>query len=228
MEARTSSQIHQLQPQIATLDTQIAKTTPTRRGNLISPRDALQGELELQKALLDAIQKMAAFVETNGEISGGLEGGINQLARSIPDVLGTSANPQKTAVAPTPVKPSIANSGGLISQAVTLYGYVSAAHEIDGILKETDAMRDAADRLRTPLRGAMRSTIQRSQQLASQPSVTDPQQLQAEKQEFQQLTERFKQLSGAMLPLSQEIIVLNDRKTNFEEWRSAMSRESRQ
>jgi small-conductance mechanosensitive channel len=228
METRTSSQIDQLQSQIETLNEQIPKTPSAARSNLISQRDALQGELELQKALLDAIQKMAAFVETNGEISGGLEGGINQLARSIPDVLGTSANPQKTAVAPTPVKPSIANSGGLISQAVTLYGYVSAAHEIDGILKETDAMRDAADRLRTPLRDAMRSTIQRSQQLASQPTATDPQQLQSEKQEFQQLTERFRQLSGAMLPLSQEIIVLNDSKTNFEEWRSAMSRESRQ
>jgi small-conductance mechanosensitive channel len=228
MEARTSSQIDQLQSQIETLNEQIPKTPSPARSNLISQRDALQGELELQKALLDAIQKMAAFVETNGEISGGLEGGINQLARSIPDVLGTSANPQKTAVTPTPAKPSIANSGGLISEAVTLYGYVSAAHEIGGILKETDAMREAADHLRTPLRDAMRSTIQRSQQLASQPSATDPQQLQAEKQEFQQLTERFKQLSGAMLPLSQEIIVLNDSKTNFEEWRSAMSRESRQ
>jgi small-conductance mechanosensitive channel len=228
MEARTSSQIDQLQSQIETLNEQIPKTPSAARSNLISQRDALQGELELQKALLDAIQKMAAFVETNGEISGGLEGGINQLARSIPDVLGTSANPQKTAVTPTPSKPSLANSGGLISEAVTLYGYVSAAHEIGGILKETDAMREAADHLRTPLRDAMRSTIQRSQQLASQPSATDPQQLQAEKQEFQQLTERFKQLSGAMLPLSQEIIVLNDSKTNFEEWRSAMSRESRQ
>ena len=228
MEARTSSQIDQLQSQIETLNAQIPKTPSSARGGLISQRDALQGELDLQRALLDAIQKMSAFVETNGEISGGLEGGINQLARSIPDVLGTSANPQKTAAAATPPKPSLTNPGGLISEAVTLYGYVSAAHEIDGILKETDAMRDAADRLRTPLRDAMRSTIQRSQQLASQPSVTDPQQLQAEKQEFQQLTERFKQLSGAMLPLSQEIIVLNDSKTNFEEWRSAMTRESRQ
>jgi hypothetical protein len=69
--------------------------------HLISQRDALQGQLELQKALLDAVQKMAAFVETNGEIAGGLDGGINQLARSIPEVLGSSASPQKTVVAPT-------------------------------------------------------------------------------------------------------------------------------
>jgi hypothetical protein len=100
MQAKTSSQIAQLQSQIENLDAQMTKTPAARRGNLTSQRDALQGQLELQKALLDAIQKMAAFVETNGEIAGGLEGSINQLARSIPEVLGSSTNPQKTAGAP--------------------------------------------------------------------------------------------------------------------------------
>jgi small-conductance mechanosensitive channel len=173
---------------------------------------------------------MASFVETNGEISGGLEGGINQLARSIPDVLGATATPQKTNTTPTPAaaKPSLANSGGLISEAMTLYSYVSTLHQIDGIIKETNYTRDVADRLRTPLRDALRTTIQRSQQLAAQPPATDPQPLQAEKQEFQELTERFKQLSGALLPLSQEIIVLNDSNTNSDEWRNSMASESKE
>ncbi len=67
MLAKTSSQIDQLQSQIENLNAQIAKTPAARRNQLVSRRDALQGELELQKALLDAVQKMAAFVETNGE-----------------------------------------------------------------------------------------------------------------------------------------------------------------
>ncbi len=188
----------------------------------------MQSELELQKALLDAIRKMSSFVETNGEISGGLAGGINQLARSIPDVLNANAAPQKTTTTPAPSKPSLANSGGLISEAMTLYNYVTAMHEIDGLIQQTDHTRDVADRLRTPLRDALRITIQRSQTLASQPAATDPQQLQSEKQEFRELTERFKQLSAALLPLSQEIIVLNDSKTNSSEWRNSISRESRQ
>ena len=125
-QAKTSSQIDQLQSQIESMDAQITKTPGARRGKLISQRDALQGQLELQKALLDAIQKMAGFVETNGEIAGGLEGSINQLARSIPEVLGSSTNPQKTVGAPMPAKPSLANSGGLISEALTLYDYMSA------------------------------------------------------------------------------------------------------
>jgi small-conductance mechanosensitive channel len=228
MQAKTSSQIEQLQSQIESLNQQIGKTRVARRSELISQRAALQSQLELQKALLDAIQKMAAFVETNGEISGGLEGSINQLARSIPDVLGTSPGPQQTVAAATPAKPSLANSGGLISEAMTLYGYVSAMHQIDGVIQETNHTSDVADHLRMPLRDALRATVQQSQKLAGEPPATDPQQLLAEQQEFQQLTERFKQLSGALLPLSQEIIVLNDCKTNFNEWRSSISRESRQ
>ena len=209
------------------MNAQIATTPAARRSNLISQRDALQGQLELQKALLDAVQKMAAFVETNGETAGGLQGRIDELARSIPEVLGSSASPEKTVATPTPAKPSLANSGGLISEAITLYDYMSAVHQIDRVIKQTDDTRDEADQLRTPLRIAMRATIQQSQTLANQPPATDPQQIQAERENFQELTERFKQLSGALLPLSQEIIVLNDSKTNFEEWRNSIARESK-
>jgi small-conductance mechanosensitive channel len=227
MQAKTSSQIEQLQSQIESLNQQIGKARAARRSELISQRASRQSQLELQKALLDAIQKMAAFVETNGEISAGLEGGINQLARSIPDVLGTSPGPQQAVAAAPPAKPSLANSGGLISEAMTLYGYISAMNQIDGVIKETNHASDVADHLRMPLRDALRATVQQSQKLAGEPPPTEPQQLLAEQQEFQELTERFKQLSGALLPLSQEIIVLNDSKTNFNEWRSSISRESR-
>ena len=231
MQAKTSAQIDQLQSQVATLNAQIDKAPASKRANLISQRDALQGELELQKALLDAIHSMASFVESNGEIAEGLEGRINQIARSIPEVLGTNANStaaaQKSVAAPAAAKPSLANSGGLISEAITLYDYMTAAHQIDELIKETDYTRGIADQLRTPLRNAMRATIQRSQQLASQPSGSDPQQLQTERQEFQELTERFKHLSAVLLPLSQEIIVLDDTKTNFDEWHSSIERESR-
>jgi small-conductance mechanosensitive channel len=228
MEAKTSSQIDQLQSQVEDLNSQIAKTPVARRGDRVLQRDSIQSQLELQKALLDAIRKMAAFVESNGEISGGLAGGINQLARSIPDVLGTGTSTEKQVITPTSSKPSLANSGGLISDAMSLYGYLAAVRQIDALIQETDSMRDVADHLRTPLRDGMRATIQRSQQLSSQPPGSDLDQLQAERKEFQALTERFKQLSTALLPLSQEIIVLTDSRTNFEEWRSSIAHESRQ
>jgi small-conductance mechanosensitive channel len=227
MKAKTSSQIDQLKSQIEDLNAQIAKASSAQRDTLISQRDALQSQLDLQKALLDTVQKMASFVENNGEISTGLAGGINQLARSIPEVLGANSQKPAATPAPAPSKPSLATSGGLISEAMTLYDCMTAMHQIDGIVKETDYTRDLADHLRTPLRDAMRATIQRSQQLASQTPSTDPQQLQVERRDSQELTERFKQLSDVLLPLSQEVIVLNDSKTNFSEWRNSIARESK-
>ncbi len=227
MQARTSAQINQLQSQLAAVNKQLPKARPAQRATLNSQRDSLQSQLDLQKTLLDAVQKMAAFVESNGEIATGLEGSINQLGRSIPEVLGSSITAEKPATTSAPSKSLLANSGGLISEAVTLYDYMAVVHQVDGLIKETNYTREVVEHLRAPMRDAMRVAIQQSQQLSSQPPSADPQQLQSERETFQEITARFKQLSGILMPLSQELIVLNDSKTNFEEWKSSISRESR-
>jgi len=225
LKSKTSSQIDQLQSQVEAMNAQLAKARGAKRESLLSQRDALQGEIGLQRALLDAIQKMESFVETNGEMRHGLEGDIDRLAQSIPEVLGRTT-PQTATPPKSPSKTGLADSGGLIGEAMTLYDYLSAMHQIDNVVKETNYTQDVVNRLRSPLRDALRATIARSEQMASQSGITDPQQLQTERQTFQELTDRFKQLSAALLPLSQEVIVLNDSKSNLEEWRASISRES--
>jgi len=225
MKSKTSAQIDQLQSQIDGINAQLPKARPSQREGLTAQRDALQNEIGMQKAVLDAIQKMSSFVSANEDIGHGLEGDINRLAQSIPEVLGRTT-PQTPAAKPAS-KPSLANSGGLIAEAMTLYDYMSAIHDIDAVAKETDYTRDVVNQLRTPLRDALRATIARSQELVSQSASGDPQQLQTERQTFQELTNRFKQLSATLLPLSQEVILLSDSKTNLEEWRSSIGRESK-
>jgi small-conductance mechanosensitive channel len=234
LKAKTSAQIDQLQSQVAALNEQLKRAPISKRTALISQRDALQGELDLQKSLLDAIQKMAAFMDSNGEATSGrgLEGDINRLAQTVPEVL-THPNTNKTAgtqekvnAAKSPLKPSVANSGGLIGDAMTLYDYMSAIRQIDTIIKETNYTREAADQVRAPLRSAMRATIQQSQKLASQNANIDTQQLQAQRQEVQEINGRFNQLSNTLLPLSQEIVIINNSRTNLEQWRDSIARES--
>lgn len=226
MKAKTSSQVDQFQSQLDALNKAIPRARSSKRESLTAQRDALEGAISLQKALLEAIGKMSSFLETSGEAGHGLEGDINRLAQSIPEVLGRT-NPQAPAAQKTPAKPNLANSGGLVGEAMTLYDYMSAVHQIDGVIKETGYTRDSVDHLRAPLREALRATISRSEQLAAQAGATDTQQLQAQRQTVQELTERFKLLSAALLPLSQEVVVLNDGKTNLEEWRSSIARESK-
>ena len=225
LKSKTSAQIDQLQSQVDTIAAQLNRTHGAKRDTLLSQRDALESEISLQKARLEAIQKMESFAETNGEMSHGLEGDISRLAQSIPEVLGRTT-PQTATPAKTPAKTSLADSGGLIGEAMTLYDYLSAMHQIDNLVKETNYTQGVVDHLRSPMRDAMRATIAHSEQMASQSGATDPQQLQTERQTFQELTDRFKQLSGALLPLSQEVIVLSDSKSNMQEWRESIARES--
>ena len=226
-KTKTSSQIDEMQSQLEAINAQLPKTRGAKHDTLVSQRDAMQSEIGLQKARLDAIQKMASFVETNGETGRGIEGDINRLGQSIPEVLGRTNPPPPAAAKPTPTKPGLANSGGLVGDAMTLYDYMSTVHEIDNIIKETEFTRNIVDQLRTPLRASLRATFAQSEQLASQANAADPQQLQGERQKFQQLTDRFKQLTAALLPLSQELIVLNESKTNLQEWRGSIADESK-
>ena len=227
LQARTTSQVEQLQSQLDKTNAEIAKASASRRVELISQRDAIQSQLDLQKALLDAVQKMASFVQTNGELGGGLQGSINELARSVPEVLGSSNSSEKPTTTATSPKPALANSGGLISEAMTLYDYMALVHQISQVTDQTNYISTLVDHLRTPLREALRAAIQQSQQIANQAPATNARELQTERRTLQELTNRFKELSNALLPLSQEMIVLNDSKANLEQWRGSINRESR-
>ena len=232
LKQKTASLIAQLQSQIEELSGKIPRTAASKRTPLISQRDALKSELELQKSLLDSIEKMSFFVESN-EAGHGLEGDINRLAQSVPEVLGhlnaeqTTGTQNKIEAAKSQAKPSLANSGGLIGGAMTLYDYMSTVRQIESAIKETNFTRDVADHLRAPIRAALRATIQQSQQLATQNASTDAQQLQAERERLQEINQRFKQLSSAVLPLSQEVIVLNNARTNLEQWQDSIARETK-
>src|SRR5581483_3683814 len=90
LKAKASGQIDQLQSQINAIDKELPRTRGSKRESLISQRDALQSEIGMQKAVLDAIGKMSSFIEANGEGDHGFQADINRLAQSIPEVLGHS------------------------------------------------------------------------------------------------------------------------------------------
>ena len=226
IKARTLARIGELQAQIDQVNTQVGKTPVARRADLTAHRDGLLSQLELQKALLNAVDAMAAFVENNNETTAGLAGGIQQLARTIPEVLGKAANPQGETVPSGSDKPAPV-SGGLISEALAVYDLMVAEHQLSGLIKATGHAVEVVEGLRAPFRDAMRSTIQQSQALGGQAPAQDAQLAGTERLAFQGLTERFKQLSGVLLPLSKELIVLNDSKVNAGEWRDAIARHSK-
>lgn len=248
--SRISGEIDDLQSRIDDVGKQIARAPRSKRAALISQQEKLRGELALDKTVQDAVQKMAAFAESNNEAGEGLEGSINQLARSVPEILAAKTQtqqPGKPGAASTAAanaaanKPTLANSSGLIGQSIALLDRVRAMHDIDQIIKETDRLRENADNLRKPMREALAGITKRGRDFANEPDVAntpatsgkggaskpDANSSSAEiRREYDELAAQFKQISVATLPLSQEILLIEQSRVNFIEWRRSIVRDS--
>jgi small-conductance mechanosensitive channel len=251
VETRLATQISDVQSQIDALNKQIDKASAATRQNLIASRDAAQGRLELYKSMQDAVQKMATFAESAEASNAGLQGTINTLARSVPEVLATSKSGAAAKPAPA-AQPQNTNPTGLIGQMAALYDEISDMHSIDGLISETSRLNDAAGTVRKPLRDNLVATIRagnatlgqnppsqgqpegqpgQTQTPAPKPaqgqSATSPESAAAIQKRYRDLTQKFRSYSDAMVPLAQESALLDQARSNFEEWRRSIARESR-
>jgi small-conductance mechanosensitive channel len=221
------SRIDQDQSKLDALNKQIETAPRSQRQNLTTQRDSLQAEISLDQATQDAVQKLATFVESSEESGvGGFAGSINDLARTVPEILG-DANAQKAAAKPAATQPTISKSSGLIGHCLTLYAELRTMHNIDEMANETARVRDNAAALRKPMRDTLASTIQRGRDLTSQAPPSDSTQAKAAPQELRSLTDQFKQLANVVIPLSQEMMVLDQSRANFLNWRNSIARESK-
>jgi|tagenome__1003787_1003787.scaffolds.fasta_scaffold20988988_3 small-conductance mechanosensitive channel len=219
--ARVSSQIDDAQQKLDEVNKALPSAGTAKRRDLVARRERLQEQLALNKAMLDAIQKLSAFMEGGADDSDDLDSAIDQLARSVPEVLG-SADDKKSLVKAAPQSaPAPGNSSGLIGQSLTLFGQIRSMHDIDQVVGETNNLRDTVNRVRKPLRDTLTATIRRGRELALQSDATSAQP-DVSPQEFQTLTARFKELSAATLPLAQELLVIEQIRVNFQQWRKSI------
>lgn len=229
MEARNNARIAEVQSKIDALDRQIAAAPKNQRDALLAQKQALQGELSLDQAVGEVIQKRSAFMESSTDTAGeGLEGRINQLVRSVPGVMAPVTGPTKgapTKAAAPSEAPKQQSSSGLLSQALSLYGAMTSVHEIDQLNNQTQRVREIANDLRQPLRDALVATVKKGRDLSDQAAAG--QGTPATPQQFQQLTDQFKQISAIVLPLSQELTVLDQASANLQEWRTSILRETK-
>ena len=225
MEAQISASIADNQEKIDALNKQIASQSGARKKASIGQRDALSGQLALDRARLDTFQKMSQFMELNASGSKGIDGSIKELADSVPEIAapqhGGAAGPQKPAQA---VAPTTAKSSGIIGQLVTLYAQVESMRAIDRLLAENGHVLQTANTLRDPLRASLRAILAQGQQSSAQNAAPNGGTVPIN---ASQAAKQFTQLSDALLPLSQEIILLEQTRSNLQEWRSSIASESK-
>jgi small-conductance mechanosensitive channel len=227
-EARNKARIADIQSKLDSINKQIASAPKNKRDALNAQKEALEGELGLDNAVQEVIQKRATFMESGMDTGAeGLEGRINQLAHSVPGVFA-AANEQKTGMQtkPTPQSESAKQTpSGLVSQALALYAVIASVHQIDQLNDQTAAVKQIVNDLRQPLRDSLVADIKKGRDFTDQAASgkIPP----ASPQQFQELTDHFKRISAVVLPLSQEIMVLDQASANLVEWRNSILRESK-
>jgi small-conductance mechanosensitive channel len=225
MQAQISQAIADNQAKLDALNKQISMESGAKRKASLAQRDEVSGQIALDRARLDTIQKMSQFLELNTGGNQGLEGSIKELADSVPEIVGQQPNGAAGAQKPIQtISPTTARSAGIIGQLVTLYDQVQSMRAIERLLAENKRVSQTANGLREPLRNSMRATLSQGQQNPPQTAAPGG----GEKPtDLAQVAKQFKQLSDALVPLSQEIIVLDQARSNLQEWRGSISSESK-
>jgi hypothetical protein len=239
-ESDVAARIRVLQAQISSLNQQIAGARKAKLQQLTEERDRAQGELDLRNAMHDALGQLVKFVNTNGENGqSGLQGSIDELRNSVPE-LATTGAPKTTAKTPSTVTSTSPAVNGLFGEVVALYDQLQALNQVSQLMAQTARVRDAAMTLRSPMLATLKATIQQGEKIAATSSsapaepapapaktgAKDTAQPDPERQQFDLLAARFKQISAATVPLSQEILLLDEANSNFVEWRQALVHES--
>ena len=249
------AQIAQIKTQLESMSARIPQSKGAALSALQEQRTRLQGDLELldaEDAAVDQLARSSSGGGTKGASS--LQRSIAQLQRSVPELSSPSSSAGVNATAAAAAKPAsnttsiAAQPTGLISEAEMLFEQASSLHKIDVLAQQTVAAEELAKQLRTPLVSEIHKTLSlaaswatapqapaqslakpsgttraASKHAAAQPEVAGP-----TKQQFDALTVRFKRLSAAAMPLSQEIISLDQSRSNLTQWRQALAQENRE
>jgi len=143
------------------------------------------------------------------------------LKKSVPDVFAKT--PAKAAATATSGSPTYAPEGsGLITQVSLLFARIGGLRQVDQLIDGATEVADMARQLQSPLRAELRTTIQQGRDLANQPTPQDPASVEANRRKMTALTAQFKQIANATLPLTQEIVLLEESQGNLREWESSV------
>ena len=225
--------IADLKARDAELDKQIDSAPAKKRALLQQELEQVDGELELQTEMVDALGRIAGMADSsNGK---GFGAQVAQLERSAPGVATSKA----TAVAPTLENLSAARSMGVFSQARVVIDLLHTMQSIKTLTAEASELHDQATALRAPLVTAIKSTIAQGQAASQSASAeatpaakgngqsaspTAPSAAETAKK-FKDLAATFKVLTGTAVPLSQEILVLEQDQANLQAWSTAVDQE---
>ncbi|MGE5204339.1 MAG: mechanosensitive ion channel domain-containing protein [Chlamydiota bacterium] len=224
--ARADQQIKEKQQQLAGLRGRLDAAAGRRRATLAAAIAETQSELDLIQVRRDSLRSMIDFFSgrnVTGLTSGNLQAEIEDLARTVPAATpesGKGSTAQAAAV--TVPGPHKAEPSGILALLTELFGMRRRIRTLDQGIAQTTALGNSSKELRAPLVNNLRGLIQRGDQLSNQPDSLSSAALTQQKQQLDQLTAQFKQLSAVVLPLGKQSILLDLYSRSLNSWRDSV------
>ena len=223
LTAKADQQVKAKQQELGALRAQLDAASGRRRSTLASSIAETQSELDLLQARRDSLRSMIEFVsgrDVSGMSSGSLRSEIEELARTIPATAtdsSKSGSVQTAAVTGRKPEPS-----GILALLTELFSLRRRTGILDRGIAQTAALASSAKALRAPLVGSLRALIKQGDQLSNQPDSQNAAAMAQQKQQLDELTAQFKQLSGVVLPLAKQSILLDLYSRSLSNWRDAV------
>lgn len=234
-QRRVAENVQGLQAQAQSIDKQLEKARGKARAALEQQKTDVQGQLELAAAEMEALSKVSGV--SLSQSNSGLQSDIDKLQHSIPEVIDGKVKP----VANTLESIGSIRDAGVVTQAEVLFQLLGTDHAIDQRIQELDKLHQQAEELRAPLVKILRATLQEGQKLQSATGTAGTASQTADgtsaesgvtasdiadtRKKFNELTDAFKTISGVSVPISQELLLLDQAKGNLLSWRAAAESE---
>ena len=225
-EAAADQKAGQAQAEIEQINRQLQNASPRARRGLLALRDEVNAELNFAKVRRDTIRSLIGFLSAPGE--GGLSSKISDLERSLPEVTAPASKTSSSAASGASASPSQdfhAETAGLVGLTTEIFSVSRKMSRLNHLIQSTDALRQADQKLRGPLRSALQQVNRKADAIAQTPESNDLAALNSQRNDLDALSAEFKQISGSAVPLSEQLTQINAGRAQMVEWRSDLENE---
>jgi len=216
---------------------------------LDAEKEQVQAALELAYAMREAFQRIATASGTRK--GAGLAADVSGLGQSVPELTGpqrsgpgATGNSKPSAPPMTTIDSAL--SAGVTTQSMVLLDLVETQHALAATLEANDRLRRQATDLRAPMVKIVRGLVDQGQALSQQAEAAMPARSRAgpvrvrqsgagqvgaglssgpAKEDLQSITKQFKAVAAATIPLSEEVIVLEQSHANLVAWQASVRQE---
>jgi small-conductance mechanosensitive channel len=236
---------HEVEAEVVSLQKKLGGASDKQRQALQAQLGETQAEVDLARARVDALRSMARFMTGAGSGATALSAQIDALESTLPPELRLPARgpasstgsggansgpispqqPAPPAVAARVNTNEVSTGSGLWQSATLLFATWAKLRSIETALQQTLEVRRSVQDIRNPLVTQLKGLVDRGEELAHQADTANTSALEQEKQQLNAVTQQFKQLTGAAMPLAQANILLGLYEKNLASWHDSVIRE---